>query len=873
MLLKLIPPLGEPTIHFSFAFPDLPPHLPHPPAYTAQLHHLLIEDLEVPTTVHSLDKAAGVTSLLEEVCLDMQDERVRCRFVDGLEEEWGMREGEGLVGRLEGIVRDVRESTVEDERERERVMEAQRERDRVRLQMRFSVPPPSALPSAKGARHKKQRSLFMQIVSSIVNLTSPSSSSHHPSLSLPSHAPTPPPSPTHQTTFHHPSSPIHSSHPPPPPATTTTPPGSSPRARALRRAARSALVDTYRLYVLHELVRRSQFAEGGFAVWICRSMGRRAGERMEWLVEEAKRGQQSLERLYPVSPSPPLLTQEEQEEGEKFSATTMVVPLSFSDDGRSSTSSSHSAHSSSAHSSGPADRPAPSLIETEEDRDDTQTETETDNDLSAHKHARAARPRPVTQMSTSTVASTASSESSSSSSNGSSSSSSGCTTSTASTAATSVSSTPTTTTPPSPPTKSTPLPTSDPSPPVPPTKDTPSLTPEAHYEHTHLRHLRERLHLLLIFAASHARIAADEQRGRMEVLGVRGRRRAWLNGRWAAGCAGPSGIISKSNDGNGGTGGNGGAGYGGGWGGYGMAAPFRSSPLGRYVFCAADVVHTPSASEEEDEAFVNATDADDADEFADIEMYDELHARPLALGIAHGRGRRPHPHPRRRGSRRKPGIGMGLVGMPSGGCLFPVSEEDELSMHSHSHEMGLYDPSQDSDEDEFDEEDEGGEEESLLSEEQFGGGYGYDCLLDGEEGDGEEGEGEDGEEEGEGDELDLELGFGGDVYAHRQFQHPPLPSYTPTHSLGSGSALSPSLSIASPTSPTFSAPTRTSSSSNEDEDTTRLAFEMERVERPARQDHERTEHKRKDDERADDLPRRRRRWGGRRVHARDGPSR
>ena len=113
-------------------------------------------------------------------------------------------------------------------------------------------------------------------------------------------------------------------------------PGSSPRTRALRRAARSALVDTYRRFVLGELVRRfyagpdaalsvpageaytcmyglenhHQRERGGFCVWILHSMRRRALNRMEQLLEEAG-----------PPPSP-----------QRFSATTMDVPLSFSDE-------------------------------------------------------------------------------------------------------------------------------------------------------------------------------------------------------------------------------------------------------------------------------------------------------------------------------------------------------------------------------------------------------------------------------------------------------------------------------------------------------------------------------------------------------------
>ncbi|KAF9563827.1 hypothetical protein CPC08DRAFT_305841 [Agrocybe pediades] len=93
MLLKLIPAHTEPTIHFSLSFADLPPGLPTPAAWTAQLAQLMLEDLEVPATLHSLDRAVGVSSLLEEVELDIALGEVRCRFIDGKVESWGFWEG------------------------------------------------------------------------------------------------------------------------------------------------------------------------------------------------------------------------------------------------------------------------------------------------------------------------------------------------------------------------------------------------------------------------------------------------------------------------------------------------------------------------------------------------------------------------------------------------------------------------------------------------------------------------------------------------------------------------------------------------------------------------------------------------------------
>jgi hypothetical protein len=175
MLLKLIPARQEPTIHFSLLFPDLPENLPTPTAWTSQLTHLLHEELEIPMSLHSLDRAAGVTCLLEDITLDMENGEVRCRFIDASVESWyfgagGKLHGDALVDALEGIVRDVKESTLEDERimrdrEQKREMDRQRALDRSRSMSLSSASKAHGL--GKNPKHKRQRSLFMHIVSSL----------------------------------------------------------------------------------------------------------------------------------------------------------------------------------------------------------------------------------------------------------------------------------------------------------------------------------------------------------------------------------------------------------------------------------------------------------------------------------------------------------------------------------------------------------------------------------------------------------------------------------------------------------------------------------------------------------------------------------
>lgn len=168
MLLKLIPTKNEPTIHFALSFADLPSQLPAPTSWTAQLSHLMHEDLEVPATLHSLDRATGISCLLEEVALDVEANEVRCLFVDGSMERinFGLRgdkNEQALIDAITSIINDVRESTMEDQhvtRQREW------EKERVRSASIMTAPVPPIKPGRQG-KHKKQRSLFMHIVSSI----------------------------------------------------------------------------------------------------------------------------------------------------------------------------------------------------------------------------------------------------------------------------------------------------------------------------------------------------------------------------------------------------------------------------------------------------------------------------------------------------------------------------------------------------------------------------------------------------------------------------------------------------------------------------------------------------------------------------------
>ena len=159
MLLQLHPPHPHPVIQLPFGFKDLDHGLPNPHSWTAQLSNLMHNELDLPKTLHSLDKGVGITSLLEQVTFDLPSLTVSCRFVDGVIEEWPIITP-GHVVSLHDIMSDVELATAEDDRQRERMVEKERERDVARQR-----PPPSSI--RLGRTHKKQRSLFMSIVSAV----------------------------------------------------------------------------------------------------------------------------------------------------------------------------------------------------------------------------------------------------------------------------------------------------------------------------------------------------------------------------------------------------------------------------------------------------------------------------------------------------------------------------------------------------------------------------------------------------------------------------------------------------------------------------------------------------------------------------------
>ncbi|KAF8061752.1 hypothetical protein FPV67DRAFT_1563995 [Lyophyllum atratum] len=286
MLINILPPVEDANIAavvFAVIFEDLSDDLSFPPSWLNKLQNLQHDELELPKVIHALDKAASIICLLESVTFDLSTRVISAQFLDGSVDQWPLAAA-SCVATLERIVFDVNESSLAIEQEQEREKEErEREKERKRLE---SIPPPSSM---KVTRHKKQRSLLMTFVASIIPLYNPSSQSRLPT--------------------------------PPPTLISERKPISTVSPRDRRRRARSELVDAFRRYALSELSLR--FPRGGYYSWIIQSMLRKTTESMEYLVKQAGTGTDS-DSVFHYSP----------EEPEFFSITAASLPPtpSVSDD-------------------------------------------------------------------------------------------------------------------------------------------------------------------------------------------------------------------------------------------------------------------------------------------------------------------------------------------------------------------------------------------------------------------------------------------------------------------------------------------------------------------------------------------------------------
>jgi hypothetical protein len=252
MRLRLISHPPTPVMLFTIAF--VPRDLqPFPLNWDSQLSILSAADLELPRSVYALDSSAWLTEILEDVTFDVVSLTVSVLFTDGHTEDWPLMD-RACIDALEDVLNNLRPA----------------------IQRPTPTPPP-APPSSpilhvfkKPAKHKKQRSLLMQLVQYITPFTP---TPHILTLQTRSLIPNSTP----------PQLPSVAPPPPPPPCEPSTMDDPWIVAKELRQNARSSLLDTYRRFVVQEL--KSRLPSAGYTVWIAQSTLRRTEDHMASLTD------------------------------------------------------------------------------------------------------------------------------------------------------------------------------------------------------------------------------------------------------------------------------------------------------------------------------------------------------------------------------------------------------------------------------------------------------------------------------------------------------------------------------------------------------------------------------------------------------------
>ncbi|KAL6304724.1 hypothetical protein BKA93DRAFT_260213 [Sparassis latifolia] len=283
MLIFLIPGAPRPNVFFTVSLADPCEYVPLSPGWAAQLHALQADELDMPSSVHALDKATWLLAILTEVTFDLTTLTVSCAFTDGPPIEWPL-DDPACVRMLEDVLADVVLATGELEREREKELQTERERE----QQTEPANKAELVPAAKPVKHKKQRSLLMSLVSSLNKLTqSVCADSSAPSglrrTSLLT-APAPPPGRPPRVSL-----PLHR---PPisaflPPSRKVPLPRVPPPAPSIlyQHRARSALVEVFRASIVPAL--RARMVPGAYRAWAAQNMLQRVEGQMTAIVQDA----------------------------------------------------------------------------------------------------------------------------------------------------------------------------------------------------------------------------------------------------------------------------------------------------------------------------------------------------------------------------------------------------------------------------------------------------------------------------------------------------------------------------------------------------------------------------------------------------------
>jgi hypothetical protein len=150
MQLRLISHPPAPVMLFTISF--IPTDLnPLPLNWDSQIAILNVTDLELPRSIYALDMSTWLTDILEQVTFDVVSLTVSAVYTDGHTEDWPLMD-RSCINILEGIVDGLRQTVH-------------------RPTPSPPAPPPSSVSPVfkKPAKHKKQRSLLMQLVQYITS--------------------------------------------------------------------------------------------------------------------------------------------------------------------------------------------------------------------------------------------------------------------------------------------------------------------------------------------------------------------------------------------------------------------------------------------------------------------------------------------------------------------------------------------------------------------------------------------------------------------------------------------------------------------------------------------------------------------------------
>ncbi|KZT00687.1 uncharacterized protein LAESUDRAFT_528824 [Laetiporus sulphureus 93-53] len=289
MLIYLLPDGPHPRVYHTVNFTDPYNRVPLPNNWAAQLHCLHMDELDLPTATHALDKACWLTAIIDELVFDMVSQTVSCSFSNGPTLQWSLRRQPACVAALEDVLADLAQSR--NEQDKERAATQPSPKATTPKQRHVSLPPPVL---TKSAKHKKQRSLLSSLISSFNKLGSGTPPQDVPTTPSPSRSSFSPPSSPSRVCWK-----LAADFLPPSQKTPLAQTLSRPLSMVLQARARSRLVDAFRRFVLAEV--KARITPGGYAHWAARCMLRRSENHMAWLVQES--GGVFLDLTRPMPPS------------------------------------------------------------------------------------------------------------------------------------------------------------------------------------------------------------------------------------------------------------------------------------------------------------------------------------------------------------------------------------------------------------------------------------------------------------------------------------------------------------------------------------------------------------------------------------------